>query len=155
MARPEVLCTFSQSGPWRPASGARLARTLGVFMLFLSILLSSLVAVITGGAIGIIFGFSLASQQDVLSGYRPNTTNRFLLFVCRPTSEFSAFESILFFFLIIGWLGLFVLLCAAPAIVAVRLDGEGTPAMTLSLLVFFVASYLARNIGKNLWLRLI
>ena len=124
-------------------------------MLILSIVISSIVAVITGGCLGIIFGFSLASHKDVLAGFRPNTKNRFLLFICRPASELSSIETVLFFFLIFGWFALFAFFCAAPAIVAVRLDGEGTPAMTISLTVLCVVSYVTRNIGKNLWLRLI
>lgn len=124
-------------------------------MLILSIVVSSIVAVITGGFLGIIYGFGQASHQDVLVGFRPNTNNRFLLFFCRPTSEFSFIEAILFFLLIIGWLVLFILLCAAPIVVASRLSGEENIAINISLVVFFVAAYVTRNIGKNLWFRLI
>jgi len=123
-------------------------------MLILSIVVSSLVAVITGSCLGIISGFSIASQKDVLAGFRPNTNNRFLLFVCRPTSELTFVDAILFVLLLVTWLALFVILIVAPAIVALQIDQENELAVRVSLVIVAVFIFISRNIGKNLWDRL-
>jgi len=124
-------------------------------MIVLNVLLPSLVAVLAGGCIGAVFGFTIAANRDVMLGYRPNTTNKFLLFICRPTREFSALEAIGLFAVVVGWLALFVALCGAPIMVASRLVSPDSPVVSIVLAVFFVAAYFARHLGRNLWLRLV
>lgn len=110
--------------------------------------LSSLAA---GGIVGFVFGFSLASHADVLRGVRPATTNRLVLFLARPTSEFRLLESLLFLILMGTWLAVFFALCAVPAVVAGRFLGDAELLMPVGYVLFVVAGWFGRRFGKHVW----
>lgn len=112
------------------------------------VLVSSLAA---GGIIGFVFGFSLASHTDVLRGVRPATTNRLVLFLARPTSEFRLLEALLFLILMGTWLAVFFALCAVPAIVAGRFLDETEFLMPIGYVLFIAAGWLGQRFGKHVW----
>lgn len=124
-------------------------------MFAISVGISIIVGVSAGSALGIIWGFCMAGHRDVLSGFSPRTNNRFLLFVCRLTNNLNFMDAIGFLVLICTWLVLFILLVAAPIVVASKLDGENSVLVVCSMAAFFVTSYLARGIGERLWVRLL
>lgn len=108
-------------------------------------------AIVAGGAIGTIFGFSLASHHDVLRGIRPHTKNRVILFLARPTSEFSSLESVLFFFLMLVWLAVFFALCAVPAIVSSQFLAENGLPIEVVYGVFVLIVWLGQKFGAHAW----
>jgi hypothetical protein len=108
-----------------------------------------------GSVIGTIFGFSLASHHDVLAGRRPNTSNRFLKWICRPTREFGLGESLLFLLLMLLWVVVFFAFFAIPVVVAVKIDGEDSSLMGVAIATCVAASFFARHIGSKLWQRLL
>ena len=73
----------------------------------LHVILTALSGIVAGGIVGIVFGFSMASHADVMRGVRPATSNRLILFVARPTSEFRSWESVVFLLLMLVWLAVF------------------------------------------------
>jgi hypothetical protein len=113
--------------------------------------LVSLSSLAAGGIVGFVFGFSLASHADVLRGVRPATTNRLVLFLARPTSEFRLHESLLFLILMGTWLAVFFALCAVPAIVAGRFLPDTELLMPVGYLLFVAAGWLGRRFGKHVW----
>ena len=113
--------------------------------------LVALCGVGAGALVGVVFGFSIASHADVLRGVRPNTTNRLILFLARPTSEFGLFGGILFVVLMLAWLAVFFGLCALPAIAAQRLTGDGPPLVLVAYGFFAVATWLGRRFGAHAW----
>lgn len=117
----------------------------------ISAILQIFSAVIAGGVIGVIFGFSIASHNDVLRGVRPLTQNRFILFLARPTSEFSFFEGVLFFALILAWLVAFFAICAVPAFVSSKMSNGGLIAAEIVYAIFVLAGWLGRKFGAHIW----
>ena len=124
-------------------------------MFIISAILVTCVGIVSGFVVGTVFGFSLASRQEVMPGFRPSNANRLIQWLARPIREFSSGESILFFLLILVWLAIFFLLCAIPVFLAMKLDGDGSPLIAFSLAVFLIAGYVGRHIGKRLWLRVL
>lgn len=124
-------------------------------MSIIAVTLVAIAGVLSGLAVGTVFGFSLASHKDVMSGFRPSKANRFIQWLARPSREFTSSESLLFLLFMLVWLAVFFVLCAVPVLVAVKLDGEGSPLIAFSLVVFVVAAYLGRQIGRRLWLQVL
>lgn len=110
-----------------------------------------LIGLLSGGILGLVLGFSAASHRDVLSGFRPNTNNRFILFLARPTSEFTGLESALFLLLMLLWLAVFFGLCALPAIAAAKLEGDGPPLLLVAYGFAFGAWWLGQRVGAQAW----
>ena len=104
-----------------------------------------------GGAIGTILGFSMASHYDVLRGVRPNTKSRLILFLARPTSEFTSLESVLFLFLMLVWIAVFFGLCAVPAIVSSQFSEEKMLSIEMVYAAFVLAAWFGRKFGAHAW----
>lgn len=113
--------------------------------------LVSVASLAAGGIVGFVFGFSLASHADVLRGVRPATTNRLVLFLARPTSEFRLLESLLFLILMGTWLAIFFALCAVPAIIADRFLDDTELLMPVAYVLFVAAGWLGNRFGKHVW----
>jgi hypothetical protein len=111
----------------------------------------ALIGILSGGALGIVLGFSVASHRDVLSGIRPNTRNRLILFLARPTSEMRGFETVLFLILMLLWLVVFFGLCALPAVAAGRFEGDGPPLFLVAYGFAVGAWWLGQRIGIQAW----
>lgn len=116
-----------------------------------SAFLVALRGIVAGSMVGTGFGFGLASHADVLRGVRPNTMNRLILFLARPTNEFGLLSGILFLALMCVWLVIFFGLCALPAIVSQRLSGDGPPLSLVAYGFFAVATWLGRRFGVHAW----
>lgn len=117
----------------------------------LSAVLQIISALFAGGIIGGIFGFSVASHNDVLRGVRPHTESRLIHFLARPTSEFSLFEGALLFVIILVWLVIFCALCALPAIVYSRTSNNGLITVEIVYTIFVLAGLLGRKFGGHVW----
>jgi hypothetical protein len=104
-----------------------------------------------GAAVGFVLGFSVASHADVLRGVRPQTQNRLVLFLARPTSEFNFLEGVVFLGLMATWLGVFFALCALPALVAGRFGVEAEMLIPVGYGVFLVSGWLGRRFGAHVW----
>lgn len=110
-----------------------------------------LVGLVSGALLGGVLGFGAASHKDILRGVRPNTRNRFLLFVARPTSEARGWEAIAFLLLIIAWLAVFFGLVLMPGVAAERLAGEGPPLHLYAYGATAVAWWLGSKFGAHVW----
>lgn len=117
----------------------------------LNAILVSLIGLLAGGALGVVFGFSAASHKDVLRGVRPTTTNRLIVFLARPTAEMSFKEGIIFFFLIALWLVVFFGLVLVPGLASERLSGDGPPLILLAYGCSAVAWWLGQKFGAHAW----
>jgi ABC-type phosphate/phosphonate transport system permease subunit len=117
----------------------------------LSALAIAIVGLLCGGILGVVLGFSVASHRDVLRGVRPNTKNRLILFLARPTAEMNAWEGVVFFLLMVLWLGVFFTLLALPGIAAGRLSGDGPPLELLAIGSTAVAWWLGHKFGAHAW----
>lgn len=115
----------------------------------------ALIGLLSGGVLGAFLGFSGASHRDVLSGFRPNTKNRLVLFLARPTSEMRGLESVFFLVLMLCWLVVFFGLCALPAFAAERFSGEGSSLILLAYGFAFVAWWLGRRAGAQVWSKML
>ena len=62
----------------------------------------ALASVLSGVAIGTVFGFGLASHSQVMAGFRPANANRFVRWLTRPTREFGRVDLVLFLVLMAG-----------------------------------------------------
>ncbi len=116
----------------------------------LSFALTILSALCAGGIIGYVFGFARAAHFAALSGLRPKTRNRFLLFICRPTASYNLAEGIVFFFLMLAWLAIFFCLCGAPAIVGSKLGVDG-PFIKGTYVGFFGVFLFFLRYGAKAW----
>ncbi|MBV8034943.1 hypothetical protein [Roseateles sp.] len=104
-----------------------------------------------GAAVGFVFGFALTSHADVLRGIRPNTKNRLVLFLARPTSEMGLLSSVLFLAIMCAWLAVLFGPCALPAIASEHLSGDGPPLILLAYGCFALAAWLGRSFGAHAW----
>ena len=104
-----------------------------------NLVLVGLAGAAAGGIVGFVFGFAVSSHHDVLRGIRPDTQNRFLLFMCRPTAGLRPIETLMIFLLLCVWLVLFFLLLAAPAIAAQHFTSDN-PTASLFAYGSFLAS---------------
>ena len=120
-------------------------------MNILSAALVILSAICVGGLIGYISGFAMSAHSDVMSGVRPRTNNRFLLFMARPTASFNFAEGIVFLFLMLAWIPIFLGLCAIPAIIGSKLDIDDSLLIKVTYAVFVGAAFLARRYGAKAW----
>ena len=73
---------------------------------------------------GVILGFALSSHNDVLLGRRPNTKNRLVLFLARPTQNIRGIEKAIFVVGMLLWVPLFVGIIATPIILAAKYATE-------------------------------
>lgn len=112
-------------------------------------------AIAVGAVGGIVFGFSLASHPDIMAGRRPNTSSRFLRWICRPTREFGFAEGVLFVLLMLTWIVVFVALLAVPVLLAAKVDGDNSPLVVIAMATAVGVSFFARSIGRRLWQRLV
>ena len=110
-----------------------------------------LCGLVSGALVGTVFGFSLASHADVLRGIRPNTTNRLILFLARPTRELSLVGGAVFVGVMCVWLIVLFGLCALPAIASQHLSGDGPPLILFAYGAFALASWLGRRFGAHAW----
>lgn len=124
-------------------------------MNFLPLALVILSAISVGGLIGYIFGFAMSAHSDVISGLRPRTNNRFLLFIARPTASFNFVERVVFFFLMLAWLPTFFGLCAVPAIVGTKLGVDDPLLIEVTYAVFVGFAYFSRRYGAKAWSALV
>ena len=112
-------------------------------------------AVLCGALVGAIFGFSIASHDDVMAGFRRSKANRFVRWLSRPTREFTGLDALLAVFVMVLWLLAFVLLCGAPFVLAAKLGGERPQLMGIALAALAIASWFGRVIGRNVWARVL
>lgn len=102
--------------------------------------------------LGVILGFSLSSHKDVLAGRRPNTTNRFILFLARPTQNIRGIDKVIFAVGIVLWFPLFIALVATPIVLASKYAPE------LEQLVFIMlvpCALVGKIYGSYKWRRLL
>ena len=85
------------------------------------VLLATLIIYI---GLGYIFGFAVASHNDVLSGVRPESNNKFITFICRPTTEIKGVEKLIFSVGMIIWTLCFFALIALPVVLASKNSPE-------------------------------
>jgi hypothetical protein len=117
----------------------------------MSLVVVLLVSLAAGAVLGVVLGFSLASHNDVLRGVRPNTNNRLIVFLARPTSEMRGSQAVIFLLLMLVWLVVFFGLLAVPALAAQHLAGEGPPLHLPAYGVAAVAWWLGSRFGANAW----
>jgi hypothetical protein len=108
-----------------------------------------------GGIVGFAFGFAMNSHHDVLRGIRPDTQNRFLLFMCRPTAGLRPIETLVMFLLVCGWLALFFLLVAAPAIAAQHFTPDHATAPLIAYGAFLACAWALSRLGAHAWRTLV
>jgi hypothetical protein len=115
----------------------------------------TIAGLVSGGIVGTVFGFGLASHKDVLAGIRPTRANRFIRWLARPSREFTSSETLIALILILVWIGVFLFLCAVPIVVATMVSGEGSSLGVYGFGVFVVTGLLAKYVGAELWQRVI
>jgi hypothetical protein len=113
----------------------------------------ALASVISGVAVGTVFGFGLASHKQVAAGFRPRHANRFVRWLARPTREFGPADLALFLLLMAGWLIMFFVLCAIPVVAAAHFAEPDTPMVKFAVFAFAGVAYFSRRIGATLWQR--
>jgi hypothetical protein len=127
-------------------------RTLGSMFAATAVTIAGL---LSGGIVGIVFGFGLASHKDVLAGIRPTKANRFIQWLARPSKELTSSETLIAFVLVLVWVGSFFFLCAVPIIVAAKIAGEASWLRVYGFGVFLITGLLAKYLGARLWQRVI
>jgi len=120
-------------------------------MSILNVVLAVMVGIFSGAVVGTVFGFSAASHVDVLRGVRPNTTNRLILFLARPTSELGVLEAVIFIVLMCAWLAAFFGLCALPAIAAHYFSLDAATMGSLVYGLFIIAALAGKRFGAHAW----
>ncbi|WP_444893094.1 hypothetical protein ACJJIE_22985 [Microbulbifer sp. TRSA001] len=73
---------------------------------------------------GVVVGFALSSHKDVLLGRRPNTQNKFILFLARPTQSMQGIDKVVFVIAMLLWFPVFICLVAAPIVLASKYAPE-------------------------------
>src|SRR6266542_5974167 len=114
-----------------------------------------LASIVSGVAIGAVFGFSLASHRDVLAGVRPTHSNRFVRWLARPTRDLNLRDGILYLLVLIVWLVVFFALCAIPVAVAAQFAEPDSLLVKAAVFVFIGVAHFSRQVGANLWKRCI
>ena len=113
----------------------------------------ALASVLSGLAVGAVFGFGLASHHQVMAGFRPTNTNRFVRWLARPTREFGKVDLALFLLLMAVWLVVFFALCAIPIVAAAHFAEPDTLLVNFAVFGFVAVAYFSRRIGAMLWQR--
>lgn len=111
-----------------------------------------IVSVILYMLLGVILGFSLSSHKGVLAGRRPNTKNRFILFLARPTQNIRGIEKAIFAVGIVVWFPLFIALVATPIVLASKYAPE------LEQLIFIMlvpCALVGKMYGSYKWRKLL
>jgi hypothetical protein len=108
-----------------------------------------------GGTVGFVFGFALSGHHDVLRGIRPDTQNRLLLFICRPTADLRPIETLVMFLLLCVWLALFLFLLAAPAIAAQHFTPDSPTAPLIAYGTFLASGWILSRFGAHAWRTLV
>jgi hypothetical protein len=120
----------------------------------LSSTLTILSAICAGAVMGYIFGFVRSAHFDVMSGVRPRTNNRFLIFICPPTASYNFAEGLVFLFLMLAWIPIFFGLCSVPVIVGSKL-GLGIPFVKMTYVGYFAAMLTFLRYGAKAWSALV
>ena len=107
------------------------------------------IGTLCGGLLGIVKGFAQASNRDVLAGVRPRLENRALLAFFRPTKELTSWEAVWMLLFLLGWVVIFIGICALPFVVAGRL-GVSDAAIAASV-VALIMLFAVAPIGARLW----
>ena len=106
-------------------------------------------AIAAGATIGTTFGFGITAHNDILRGVRPNTTSRLLLWLCRPSSQFSSAETLGLFTLLVAWFMVFLGLVGVPIVVATKLIGA--EAVSIAFAIFVVGVLAGHAAGRKAW----
>ncbi len=109
--------------------------------------------IFAGSTIGVVFGFSVAGHNDVLSGIEPKEANFLVRFLSRPTNNLSLVDSVLFVTIILSWILVFFGLCATPLFVAKLSDSISGTTLIVAYSAFAVAWFVGQIIGRGLWIR--
>ena len=102
--------------------------------------------------IGHVLGFSYTSHNDVLAGKRPNSKNKFILFVARPTSEIKGASFIVFLLALMLWLIVFVFAAWASIILLIKFSPENFKYLVW---LVFLCVFLGFKNGEYAWQKLI
>ena len=102
--------------------------------------------------VGFVVGFAITSHHYVLAGYRPNTTNKLILFLARPTSEIKGFQKLIYALSMLIWVPFFFTLIALPIV----LSGKYAPDITQFILVGIIpVGFIGKIIGAKKWQSLV
>ena len=102
--------------------------------------------------LGTILGFALSSHKDVLAGYRPNTNNRLILFLARPTQNIRGIEKVIFVIGMLLWFPVFIGLVAAPIVLASKYAPDSEQ---LIFLMLIPCAIVGKLYGSYKWRKLL
>ncbi len=115
------------------------------------IVIVALVALLIYLFLGYVFGFAVASHNDILKGKRPITSNKLINFLARPTKEIQGIEKIIFIAGMLIWTIIFFLFVAVPVILAQKI----APNISEYVIYFLVPlMFIGRYIGIKSWKKL-
>jgi hypothetical protein len=107
-----------------------------------------LISLIIYPCLGYIIGFSLTAHKDILNGVRPNSQNKVVLFLARPTSEIKGIEKLIFIVGILIWTVSFFLLATLPVILAEKFSLEISEYAGYAIIPLMIVGKLA---GDKAW----